>query len=283
MHLAMGVVKSVSKFIHGWAASRNKSPYLAERINVCINMQQRFCRIGRCPMATYSPLGKFPGWVADTFRSWWIWMPWLYSVLSNKIFAYSPYLLPTIPPKRWNGMVCAQFLKSRGYPGYTKLKAKEKQAVVLAMSRKPDWPPPPVVNRAYMVSGDELQVLVWHCHSLFKNLFSAPQGINHRNAASAHVKLLLTVITRLDRKMQDGTNLPNLYEVKYNFISLPRAVRLLSSFGSARNIQEGGTDGEGVVKMLRPLTRRGLKKHFARNLINVFHCDQQLSEFCNEV
>ena len=40
MHLAMGVVKAVSKFIHGWAASRNKSPYLAERLNFCINMQQ---------------------------------------------------------------------------------------------------------------------------------------------------------------------------------------------------------------------------------------------------
>ena len=85
-------------------------------------------------MATYSALGKFPGWVADTFRSWWIWMPWFYSVLDNDVFYYHPYVLPTIPPNRWNGNVCAQFLKSRGVPGYTKLKAKEKQQVVLDMS-----------------------------------------------------------------------------------------------------------------------------------------------------
>jgi hypothetical protein len=76
MHLTMGVVKSVSKFIHHWAAARHKSPTLSERLNFCINMHQRHCRIGRCPMATYSPLGKFPGWVADTICSWWIWMPW---------------------------------------------------------------------------------------------------------------------------------------------------------------------------------------------------------------
>jgi hypothetical protein len=76
MHLAMGVVKAISKLIHGWAASQNKSPYLAKRMNFCINMHRRFCRIGRCPMATYSALGKFPGWVVDTFRLWWMWMPW---------------------------------------------------------------------------------------------------------------------------------------------------------------------------------------------------------------
>jgi hypothetical protein len=52
MYLAMGVVKAVSKFIHQWAASRNKSPYLAQRLHFCINMHQKYCRIGRCPMAS---------------------------------------------------------------------------------------------------------------------------------------------------------------------------------------------------------------------------------------
>lgn len=83
--------------------------------------------------------------------------------------------------------------------------------------------------------------------------------------------------------MHCNENLPNIYEVKYNFISLPRAVHLLSTFGSARNIQEGGIDGEGVAKMLRPLTPRGLKLHFARNLLDAFHRDQQLEELCNEI
>jgi hypothetical protein len=42
-------------------------------------------------------------------------------------------------------------------------------------------------------------------------------------------------------------------------------------------------DGEGVVKILRPLTPRGLKQHFAKNLINAYHRDQQLSNFCDEL
>jgi hypothetical protein len=283
MHLAMGVVKAVSKFIHGWATSLNKSPYLTERMNFCINMHRRHCRIGRCPMATYSQLGKFPGWVADTFRSWWIWMPWFYSTLENSAFQFSSYVLPTSHPSQWNGVVCAQFLKSRAYPGYSKLNAKEKQKIVTDMSQKEEWPFPEVIPKACAVSGLDLQTMLWHCHSLFKNMFAEPYSHLHRHAADSHTKLLLSTITKLDRLMKVKVNQLNLYEAKYNFISIPRAVRLMTTYGSARNIQEGGVDGEGVVKILRPLTPRGLKQHFAKNLINAYHRDQQLSNFCEEL
>jgi hypothetical protein len=283
MHLAMGVVKAVSKFIHTWAKARNKSPYLSERMIFCINMHRKFCRIGRCPMATYSQLGKFPGWVADTFRTWWIWMPWFYDVIDNPKFRYTPYVLPTSPPCQWNGQICTQFLKSRGYPGYTKLNAEASRNAVMTMSASANWPMIEVIPSACAVSGPELQQMLWHCHSLFKNLFAEPHDIKHEHAADGHVKLLLSHITRLDRILHAREKLPNLYETKYNFISLPRAVRLLRTYGSARNIQEGGTDGEGIVKMLRPLTPRGLKQHFARNLMDAFHRDLQLGELCDEV
>jgi hypothetical protein len=283
MHLAMGVVKSVSKFIHKWAASRNKSPTLAQRLNFGINMHRQHCRIGRCPMATYSPLGKFPGWVADTFRSWWIWMPWYYSVLDNTVFAYNKYEWPDKQPLQWNGAECKAFLKSRAYTGYSKMLAAESKAVVAAMMQDSGWPPEEVIPAACSVEIDDIRVMVDHCHSLFKHMFAEPQTPDNQHAAATHAKLLLSTITKLDRLMHPSENLPNLYEVKYNFISLTRAVSLLSVYGSARNIQEGGTDGEGIVKMLRPLTPRGLKQHFARNLMNAFHRDQQLQELCEDM
>jgi len=60
MHLAMGVVKSVSvsKCKHNWATSRGKSPYLAQCMNFSISMHGKYCRIGGCPTATFSALGK---------------------------------------------------------------------------------------------------------------------------------------------------------------------------------------------------------------------------------
>jgi hypothetical protein len=283
MHLAMGVVKAVAKFVHQWAAARNKSPYLAERLNFCITMHVQYCRIGRFPMAKYSPLGKFPGWVADTFRTWWMWMPWLYSTLDSTTFAYARYAAPATIPTQWTGAECKRFLKSRAHPGYTKLKAPEAKAIIRSMSQLASWPPPEVIPPACSVSGPAIQEMVGHCHSLFKYLFAEPHSQKDEHAASAHAKLLLTTLTRLDRLMHPGEDIPNIYEVKYNFISLPRAVMQLAVYGSARNIQEGGIDGEGVVKLLRPLTPRGLKLHFARNLLDAYHRDQQLQELCDDV
>jgi hypothetical protein len=283
MHLAMGISKAVAKFIHAWAASRNKSPYLTERMNFCINLHRQYCRVGRCPTATYSSLGKFPGWVADTFRTWWIWMPWLYSSLDSAMFDHVTYVFPTKPFTKWNGKKCKTFLKSRGHIGYSKLNAEESKQMVHTMSLAANWPPAEVIPPGYAISVDEIQVMLRHCHSLFKHLFAEPHTPQHQHAADIHAKLLLSTITRLDRLMHPNDNLPNLYKVKYNFISLPRAVSLLAVYGSARNIQEGGTDGEGVVKMLCPLTPRGLKQHFARNLMDAYHRDQQLQELCEDV
>jgi hypothetical protein len=85
---------------------------------------------------------NFPDVVADTFRLWWIWMPWLYSNLENSAFQYSSHVLPTSHPNEWNGVVCTHILKSGAYPGYSKLNEKKKQKVVLDMSQKEEWPFP---------------------------------------------------------------------------------------------------------------------------------------------
>jgi hypothetical protein len=198
MHLTMNVVKAVAKFIHGWATSLNKSPYLTERLNFCINIHQHHCQIGRCPIATYSQLGKFPGWVADTFCSWWIWMPWFYCTLENTAFQYTSYVLPTHHPSQWNGVVCNQFLKSRGHPGYSKVNAKEKQKVVTDMTSKEAWPFQEVLPTAFAVTGANLQTMLWHCHSLCKNMFAEPYCQNHWYAADSHSKLLISTITICD-------------------------------------------------------------------------------------
>jgi hypothetical protein len=212
-------------------------------------------------------------------------MPWTYSCLDSAKFGYTPYTLPEKPPNQWNGKESGLFLVSRGIKGVSisMLNANGKKGMVADMVTKGDWPPNEIAPGACGVTGVELETLVWRCHSLFKFLFAEPNRVCHQNAAGSHTKLLLSIITKLDRVIHSEVTMPNLYEVKYNFISLNRAVRLLSRFGGARNIQEGGVDGEGVVKMLRPLTPRGLKQHFARNLMNSFHRDQTMEQLCEEV
>jgi hypothetical protein len=113
-------------------------------------------------------------------------------------------------------------------------------------------------------------------------MFAEPYSHLHRNAADSHTKLLLSTIPKLDHLMEVKVNQLNLYEAKYNFLSIPHAIQLMTTYCSTRNIQEGGVDGEGIVKILRPLTPRGLEQHFAWNLMNTYQRDQQLSNFCDE-
>ena len=82
-------------------------------------------------------------------------MPWLYSTLENATFQYTRYVLPTQDPSQWNGVVCAKFLKSRGYPGYSKLNAKEKQKVVTDMSERQEWPELEVIPTACAVTAGQ--------------------------------------------------------------------------------------------------------------------------------
>jgi hypothetical protein len=104
-----------------------------------------------------------------------------YSALENTAFQYTSYVLPTHHPSQRNGVVCNQFLKPRGYPGYSKLKAKEKQQVVVDMSQQDEWPFEEIIPTACAVTGEDLQKMLWHCHSLFKYMFTEPYCHNHQH------------------------------------------------------------------------------------------------------
>jgi hypothetical protein len=45
---------------------------------------------------------------------------------------------------------------------------------VRTMSLAADWPPPEVIPAGYSICVDEIQVMLRHCHSLFKHLFAEP-------------------------------------------------------------------------------------------------------------
>jgi hypothetical protein len=70
---------------------------------------------------------------------------------------------------------------------------------------------------------------------------------------------------------------------KYIFISLLRAVESLTDFGSLRDIQEGGEDGEGLVKRMRKMTPRSLRDNFAINLLERYSRQSCLEFLCEWV
>ena len=86
------------------------------------------------------------------------------------------------------------------------------------------------------------------------------------NRTDARVRAFLSEIEELDALLQPSREKP-LYLAKYNFPSLLRAVTHLQPFGNIRDLHEGGIEGEGMVKVLRPLLPKGLKDKFAHHLL----------------
>ena len=103
-------------------------------------------------------------------------------------------------------------------------------------------------------------------------------------AERAYAKLFLSKMNDIDKVLNKDDTTPSkpIYLAKYNLISLIRAMNQLKEYNSARYVHEGGPEGEGIVKELRPLVPAGLKDHFAKNLIDSWNRDHELIR-CSKV
>ena len=76
----------------------------------------------------------------------------------------------------------------------------------------------------------------------------------------------------------DGEKL--FYLKKYNFVSLLRGmIDGKKNWTSGKYIHEGGIEGEGMVKELRPLLPNNLRKDFAVNLIKKIYNKNGIETF----
>jgi hypothetical protein len=74
------------------------------------------------------------------------------------------------------------------------------------------------------------------------------------------------LVTNVDLKLNPKHD-KQIWIVKYNFLGLLRICESFELFRDARNLYEGGVIGEGIVKLLRPLTAAGMHGKWATNLL----------------
>lgn len=277
MHM-MGIVKAVSKLVHKWSQKVGCRHILVSHLNVLIHMHQRFCRIGRHPFAQYSKDNKFPGWVSDTFRTWYKLMPWLYQCVCLPEFKFIPYQEPETPWRQWNKTVCSSYCSARGVTGAASMLISELKQIIQSWVESDDGPPACVIPNANKVTGKDIREMIWYCHSTFKFWLCTGTNSTH-NKAMVNAKLFLSKINEIDRSVnkEESTLTKPIYLAKYNLISLMRAMKQLKQYDSARYVHEGGPEGEGIVKELRPLIPAGLKDNFSKNLIDTWNRDHELT------
>jgi hypothetical protein len=278
MHLMMGVVKAVNSLSYDWSSSNNMGVAFVDQLNRDITLIHTFARISYYPVARFGKTGTYPGWVADTCRTWWQLMPWVYDTLPATMDP-KEYVQPTTSHSRWNGKQCQQFLRSKGYTGVYKMNAQVARGLVedyfaLPVSERP----PTIVPAGSDVSLKEIQSLAHHTHEMMRLLFLANHDEKSTRQCLASVKVFLSVYASIDQRVnktdKDG------YLTKFNFVSLLRALECIVDFDTLLNIQEGGDDGEGLVKTMRRMTPRGLRSNFASNLLLRFNRQQVLAFLC---
>jgi hypothetical protein len=203
------------------------------------------------------------GWVTDNCRALCLLLPWAYQCLAQDLFTYRPYVQPATPLTAWLLVECAAYLKSRGEPIRGRPVA-ELRAVIQEWMTRPAGPPPVLVPPACNVDGPVMLQMLWHCYHMFKSLFADTVD---RSTARRCVQRFLSSVTLVDEELRPDGGAPK-YVTTYNLASLLRAVDQAAARRSMRYYQEGGQDGEGIVKPLRDLLPPNLPSKFACNLLS---------------
>jgi hypothetical protein len=275
MHLGGGVQKAVAKFVHRYATSLGHGVVLTARLAFPIALVHKYCRVQYLPLAAYNT-DKFGGWVMENFKVLCILAPWVYHCLDDEAFQPPPrFVTPTTPRDKWIQTENIGYLRSRGIAIPARMLAAEARSAVAELFAQPGGPPAAVVNPASTVTPRDMRRLWLSCSTMFKDLMRVHHNAVSMNRTDARVRAFLSEIEALDAVLQPARLKP-LYLAKYNFPSLLRAVDHLRQFGNIRDLHEGGIEGEGMVKHLRPLVTNGLKDQFATHLLSKVFRDYTL-------
>jgi hypothetical protein len=129
-----------------------------------------------------------------------------------------------------------------------------------------------------MVNGTVMLQMLWHCHRMFKALFAVTVDLH---TARQCVQRFLSSVELVDSTLRPDVNKPS-YITTYNLVSLLRAVDQAEARSSMQYYQEGGQDGEGIVKPLRDLLPPNLPPKFASNLLSNRFRQSVINEWVEE-
>ena len=279
MHLSMGVQKAVFKFIIHWASKSQNGANLQRRLETLIASVQEL-KLSYAPCRPYKD-DKFGGFTAEVYRAMCMISVWLYTCLGEDNLQPTTQHEPDMdkPQKQWTKKDNVVWLELRGIRWPPKVSAPEAKLLVKRFMEENDGQGPPITyNPSLVVTSLEIRDLVWRTFNMFRALFCtdiAGSRAQHRSTAS--VMHFLSLIEDLDVRIHPKRKHP-IWIAKFNFLGLLRVCESFGRFNHVRNMYEGASLGEGVVKDLRPLVAKGVKTQWATNLLLAYyrHCSLSL-------
>lgn len=265
MHLSMGVQKAIIKFIIRWASENKQGTALQKRLSQGLTSVQEL-KISYCPCRPYKD-DKFGGFNAESYRGMTMVSTQLYRCLNETGLAPPPRRGENPSPQQeWLREDNMNWMYLRDVDHSPKISAPEARQQVRALLA--DTIQLPIVNQPKeSITTSEIRNLVASMYNMFRAIFCTDLfGVSAKNRATASVMRFLSLMEVLDRKLNPKRDKP-IWIAKYNFLGLLRTCESFDHFRHARNLYEGGVIGEGVVKLLRPLTAAGTHRKWATNLL----------------
>jgi hypothetical protein len=265
MHLSMGIQKAVFKFIIRWASDHKLGSALQRRLADGLKSLQEL-NLSYCPCRPYKD-DKFGGYNAETYRGMTMVSTQLYRCLNETGLAPPPPRGPNQKPQdKWLREDNMNWMFLRGVVHSLKITAPEARQQVSTLLNQPS--PPPIINGPKEpITTIEMRDLVFRMQNMFRAIFCTDLCEGEAgNRSTASVMRFLCHLEVLDLKLNPKRDKP-IWIVKYNFLGLLRICETFPLFRHARNLYEGGVIGEGIVKVLRPLTAAGMHGKWATNLL----------------
>ena len=194
--------------------------------------------------------GKLCGWVSENHFAWARVARWYFADISDLV-EDTPYLQPNKPVNRWTITELKEWLKSRQIPQGDAKKIAELRQKVVELFSLPGGPPPAVGPKGGPASNVEelllsMSAMFALCMGPEECYPSLPDDVNRM------VKIFLNCVEKFHAPLR-RPNEKALWAAKYNFICLLNLKTMMSEYGMPRNLWEGGMQGEGVLRHLKPL------------------------------
>ena len=202
------------------------------------------------------------GYVSENYLGICRALKWFYGILEFAAADKAAYVQPITPQDKWNKPDNVAWLKLRGLntDGYA---AEVKDRVKQYMEQ--DGGPPPVIPP----KGGPLPLIFDVIQSL--NVMVASIMVKEVTKdtirrANCNIKIFLTLFERMDSGLRDASKDPT-WVTSYNYVCLLNLPMLMEKFGPLRNLWEGGFQGEGLLRFVKPEIGMGVRVNWSTNVM----------------
>jgi hypothetical protein len=254
MHLLfLGLQKTTMRGVDiDWLKTNKKYASFMRYSNGVLEGVQRL-NLSWCKAIPYKG-GKLGGWVSENFLAVARLAKWFYGRVPDMVGEQANADISLADKKKWTGKVCTQWLRIRGLD--TKGSAAEVKERVEAYMCIPTGPPLVLA----LPTADDLISMQHALAAIISRIMTESVTNEFVLDVERHIKIFLSMFTRLEGKLDPGQKMPSWIS-SYNFSSLLNIPEAMRMYGPLRNLWEGGYQGEGILRYVKPEASYGMRRN----------------------